>query len=172
LVVEAVLLFRFIYLFCDIYINGVNGMALNKRRSEERDLEVVYEDEDVVVMRAPDDEELERMVKDIIRRKGRPVTWKELRKELSGLAGEDRLRKVLVKLIERDEVVEMIDGSFGLRGMEASYVPRRLKKRVRPLVPRKFRTRWGPIVESRGSISAAIQYLREARLGKRARRVN
>ena len=147
-------------------------MALNKRRSEERDLEVVYEDEDVVVMRAPDDEELERMVKDIIRRKGRPVTWKELRKELSGLAGEDRLRKVLVKLIERDEVVEMIDGTFGLRGMDQNYVPRKIKKRVRPLVPRKFRVRWGHIVESVGSISAAIQYLREIKLRERKKGIN
>ncbi|RLG77402.1 MAG: hypothetical protein DRO14_02340, partial [Thermoprotei archaeon] len=92
------------------------------------DLKVVYEDEDVVVMRAPDDSELERLVIKIIKRKGRPVTWGELRKELSGLAGEDRLRKVLVSLIERDEVIEMIDGTFGLRGMEVSYIPRRIKK--------------------------------------------
>lgn len=135
-------------------------------------LEVVYEDEDIVVMRAPDDLELEKLVKTIIKKKGRPVTWRELRKELSGLAGEDRLRKVLVKLIERDEIVEMIDGTFGLRDMEASYVPRKLKKRVRPLVPRKFRIKWGPLVESRGSISAAIQYLREIRLKERKRSIN
>ncbi len=134
------------------------------RGSEKRKLEVVYEDDDVLVIRAPDDEELERMVIDIIKRKGRPVTWRELRKELSGLAGEDRLRKVLVRLIERDVVIEMIDGTFGLRGMESTYVPRRIKKRVRPLVPTKFRERWGAIVGSRGSIVAAIQYLRELRL--------
>ena len=139
----------------------------NKRRKEDEDLKVVYEDEDVVVIRAPDDKELERLVINIIRRKGRPVTWRELRRELSGLAGEDRLRKVLINLIERDEIVEMIDGSFGLRGMEATYVPRRLKKRVRPLVPTKFRVRWGPIIEATGSISAAIQYLREVKLKER-----
>ncbi len=133
-------------------------------KSKPKELEVVYEDEDVLVVRAPDDEELEKLVVDIIRRKGRPVTWKELRKELSGLAGEDRLRKVLVRLIERDVVVEMIDGTFGLKGMEATYVPRRIKKRVRPLVPTKFRERWGAIVGSRGSIAAAIQYLREIKL--------
>lgn len=135
------------------------------------DLKVVYEDEDVVVMRAPDDSELERLVIKIIKRKGRPVTWGELRKELSGLAGEDRLRKVLVSLIERDEVIEMIDGTFGLRGMEVSYIPRRIKKRVRPLVPSKFRMRWGPIIEMRGSISAAIEYLRELKLKERLRAI-
>ncbi len=133
-------------------------------KTKPKELEVVYEDEDVLVVRAPDDEELERLVVDIIRKKGRPVTWKELRKELSGLAGEDRLRKVLVRLIERDVVIEMIDGTFGLKGMEATYVPRRIKKRVRPLVPTKFRERWGTIVGSRGSIAAAIQYLREIKL--------
>ncbi len=139
-------------------------------RSEE--LSVVYEDEDVVVMRAPDDEELEKLVIKIIKRKGRPVTWRELRSELSGLAGEDRLRKVLMSLIDRDIVVEMIDGSFGLKGMEATYVPRRLKKRVRPLVPAKFRIKWGELIQMRGSISAAIQYLRERKLKERAKAVN
>ena len=135
------------------------------------DLKVVYEDEDVVVMRAPDDSELEKLVIKIIKKKGRPVTWGELRKELSGLAGEDRLRKVLVNLIEKDEVIEMIDGTFGLRGMEITYIPRRIKKRVRPLVPSKFRMRWGPIIEMRGSISAAIEYLRELKLKERLRAV-
>jgi len=135
------------------------------------DLKVVYEDEDVVVMRAPDDSELEKLVIKIIKKKGRPVTWGELRKELSGLAGEDRLRKVLVSLIEVDEVVEMIDGTFGLRGMEVSYIPRRIKKRVRPLVPSKFRMRWGPIIEMRGSISAAIEYLRDIKLKERLRAI-
>jgi len=141
-------------------------------KKSEKGLKVVYEDEDLVVIRAPDDTELERMVISIIRSKGRPVTWHELRKELSGIAGEDRLRKVLVKLIERDEIVEMIDGTFGLKGMEVTYVPRRLKKRVRPLVPRKFRVRWGHLVETAGSISAAIQYLREAKLKGRRGRIN
>jgi len=135
------------------------------------DLKVVYEDEDVVVMRAPDDSELEKLVIKIIKKKGRPVTWGELRKELSGLAGEDRLRKVLVSLIEIDEVVEMIDGTFGLRGMEVNYIPRRIKKRVRPLVPNKFRMRWGPIIEMRGSISAAIEYLRDIKLKERLRAI-
>ena len=146
-------------------------MARSVKESE-KDLKVVYEDEDLVVIRAPDDMELEKMVISIIRSKGRPVTWHELRKELSGIAGEDRLRKVLVKLIERDEIVEMIDGTFGLKGMEATYVPRRLKKRVRPLVPKKFRIRWGHLVETAGSISAAIQYLREAKLKGRRGRIN
>lgn len=128
---------------------------------------VVYEDSDIIVVRAPSDEELERIVKDIVSRKGRPMSWKELRRELSGVVGEDRLRKVLIRLIERDEIVEMIDGTFGLKGMEETYVPVKTKKRVRPLVPSKFRKRWGHLVEATGSISAAIQYLIDMKLKER-----
>ncbi len=132
-----------------------------------RNSSIVYEDSDVIVVRAPRDEELERMVKDIIARRGRPVSWKELRRELSGVVGEDRLRRVLMRLVERDEVVEMLDGTFGLRGMEETYIPVRAKKRVRPLVPSKFRKRWGHLVEATGSISAAIQYLINMKLRER-----
>ncbi len=63
------------------------------------ELRVMYEDEDVVVMKAPTDEELEVLVKDIIKKKNRPMTWKELREVFSGTAGEDRLRKVLIRLM-------------------------------------------------------------------------
>ncbi len=131
------------------------------------DLKVIYEDDDVIVMQAPDDKSLENLVLSIINRKGRPVSWKELRRELSGLAGEDRLRKVLISLIERDVVVEMIDGSFGIKGMETNYIPLRIKKRVRPLVPSKFRARWGPLISSKGSIAAAIQALKASKEGKK-----
>jgi hypothetical protein len=131
------------------------------------DSSIVYEDEDIVVYRAPSDGELEKLVKELIAKRGRPLSWKELRKELSGVVGEDRLRKILVRLIERDEIVEMIDGTFGLRGMDEWYIPVKTKKRVRPLVPSKFRKRWGPLIESAGSIAAAIQYLVDMKLGKR-----
>ncbi|MEM2757483.1 MAG: hypothetical protein QW596_03475, partial [Sulfolobales archaeon] len=110
---------------------------------------------------------LEGLVLNIIRRKGKPVTWRELRRELSGLAGEDRLRKVLISLIERDVVIEMIDGTYGIKGMETTYIPLRIKKRVRPLVPSKFRARWGSLISSKGSIAAAIQALKSAREGKK-----
>ncbi len=133
----------------------------------EDELKVIYEDDDIVVMQAPDDRGLESLVLNIIKRRGRPITWRELRKELSGLAGEDRLRKVLISLIERDVVVEMIDGTYGIKGMEATYIPLRIKKRVRPLVPSKFKARWGPLIHSRGSIAAAIQALKASKEEKR-----
>ena len=107
------------------------------------DTKKLYEDIDVEVFKAPTEEELEQLIKDIVRKAGRPLTWKELREQFAGIAGEDRLRKVLVKLIERDELIELPDGTIGLPGMEQNYVPRRTTKRVRPLVPSKFRARWG-----------------------------
>ena len=139
---------------------------VNTFKDAKKKPKVIYEDEEVMVMKAPSDEELEEIVLSIIESKGRPLTWKELRKELSGFVGEDRLRKTLLKLIDKDLVVEMIDGTFGLKDMEETYVPRRIKKRVRPLSPKKFRVKWGPLIEARGSISAAIQYLKEVKSKK------
>ncbi|MDT7887942.1 MAG: hypothetical protein RQ885_03075 [Desulfurococcales archaeon] len=123
-------------------------MSEEKRREEKGkravgEKNVIYEDEDIVVLRAPDDEELIELVKKKIAENGKPVSWKELRAYFSGLAGEDRLRKVLIRLIENDEVIEMPDGTFALPGMEKGYVPRSDVKRVRPLAPRKFKARWG-----------------------------
>lgn len=103
----------------------------------------LYEDADVEVYKAPTEEELEGFIKEAIISARRPITWKELREKFSGIAGEDRLRKILIKLIERDEIIELPDGAFGLPGMEQNYIPRRTAKRVRPLVPSKFRARWG-----------------------------
>jgi hypothetical protein len=103
----------------------------------------LYEDIDLEVFKAPTEEELESLVKEVIKNSGRPMTWKELRELFAGIAGEDRLRKVLIKLIERDELIELPDGALALPGMEHNYVPRKTTKRVRPLVPSKFRERWG-----------------------------
>jgi hypothetical protein len=111
----------------------------------EEEFKKLYEDEEVEVFKAPTEEELEKLVKDTIASVGKPLTWKELREKFSGIAGEDRLRKILIRLIERDELIELPDGAFGLPGMEQNYVPRRTAKRVRPLVPSKFRARWGTL---------------------------
>ncbi|NPA97481.1 MAG: hypothetical protein GXO32_07775 [Crenarchaeota archaeon] len=103
----------------------------------------LYEDEEIEVYKAPTEEELEQLVLDAIREAGRPLSWKELRQIFSGVAGEDRLRKVLIRLIESDRLIELPDGTFAIPGMEENYVPKPTPKRVRPLVPSKFRQRWG-----------------------------
>ncbi len=91
----------------------------------------VYEDQDVVVTIAPRDEELGNVIVDTIREKGRPMTWEELREEFSGIAGEDRLRKALNKLVDTGILVEFPDGSYGLPGMELPPERRGIRKRRR-----------------------------------------
>jgi len=107
-------------------------------------LKKLYEDNDVEVYRSFDESELEEAIVDAIREAGRPLSWRELRSIFSGIAGEDRLKKILVKLINEDRIVEMPDGAFGLPEMVDSYVPDPKVKRVRPLVPAKFYERWEP----------------------------
>ncbi len=80
-------------------------------------LKVIYEDEDVIVMKAPTEEELVELVYKFIRNKGRPVTWKELRKAFSGTAGEDRLRKALSKLRLMGLIVELRGGRYATPDM-------------------------------------------------------
>jgi len=63
-------------------------------------------------MKAPTDEELVDLVYKYIHNKGRPVTWKELRESFSGTAGEDRLRKALIKLRREGVVVELRGGRY------------------------------------------------------------
>lgn len=119
--------------------------VINMGGSVESEFKKLYEDEDIEVYKAPTEEELEELVKETIASAKRPLTWKELREKFSGIAGEDRLRKILIRLIDRDEIVELPDGAFGLPGMEQDYIPKRTAKRVRPLVPSKFRARWGTL---------------------------
>jgi len=114
------------------------------------------------------DEDIEDLVLEALRRAGKPLDFRELRKAIEGLGflvGVDKLRKVLKSLILRDKVVEMIDGSFGLQEMVESYVPK-LKERVVPLVSEKFMERWGDLIEAFGGIRGAVVYLRNVKLGE------
>ncbi len=96
-----------------------------------RPRKIVYEDNDVIVAIAPRDEELGSVIVDTIREKGRPMTWEELREEFSGIAGEDRLRKALNRLVDTNVLVEFPDGSYGLPGMELPPERRGIRKRRR-----------------------------------------
>jgi len=80
-------------------------------------LKVLYEDDDVVVMMAPHDDELQRLVVDLLREKGRPMRWSELRETFSGIAGEDRLRRTLYRLVDKGVVVELPGNRYALPEM-------------------------------------------------------
>ncbi len=80
-------------------------------------LKVLYEDEDVVVMMAPHDDELQKLVVDVLREKGRPMDWQELRETFSGIAGEDRLRRALYKLLDKGLILELPGNRYALPEM-------------------------------------------------------
>lgn len=101
------------------------------------ELELIYEDEELVVMKAPTDEELVELVLEFIRSKGRPVTWKELREAFSGTAGEDRLRRALSRLRREGLVVELKGGRYGtpdMPGVREELEERMRKRLLRELV--------------------------------------
>lgn len=76
-------------------------------------LEKLYEDDEIVVLAAPDDAELERLIINILSEK--KMKFKELKEAFSATAGEDRLRRALLKLMEENRVYELPDGSYTAR---------------------------------------------------------
>ncbi len=104
------------------------------------ELNILYEDDELVVMKAPHDDELVELVYNFIRQKGRPVTWKELRETFSGIAGEDRLRKALHKLREEGLIVELRGGKYATPDMPG--VIEELRERQRRRVLREFGWYW------------------------------
>jgi len=97
------------------------------------ELSVVYEDSEVVVFKAPHDEELVELVHNYIKRKGRPVTWKELREVFGGIAGEDRLRKALHRLRERGLLIEVRGGIYATIDMPGAEKLLELMKKFKKL---------------------------------------
>ncbi len=98
---------------------GENNEDVKKEIVEEtqeeviENLEKLYEDDEIVVLAAPDDAELERLILNILSEKR--MKFKELKEAFSATAGEDRLRRALLKLIEEGRVRELPDGSYTAR---------------------------------------------------------
>jgi hypothetical protein len=108
------------------------------------DLKVLYEDEELVVMKAPTDEELEELVYKYIKGKGRPVTWKELRDAFSGTAGEDRLRRALIRLRREGRVVDLGSGRYAtpdMAGVLEEIEERRRRRILREAISLDWRLR-------------------------------
>ncbi len=98
---------------------------------EDISLSVLYEDTDLVVMTAPNEDELRDILLKLL--KDGPQTIRQLHSYLSGLASEDKIRRALNTLIEERKVdydkqgryflAEFIDeenfeGSMYLEGIE------------------------------------------------------
>lgn len=83
--------------------------------SKKLKLKVVYEDPDVVVVTAPNEDELVRILLDLL--KDKPMNVKELHAILSGLASEDKIRRALIKLVNDGIVYMQPDGRFTVAGI-------------------------------------------------------
>lgn len=76
----------------------------------EKKLHVLYSDKEVVVMTAPNEEELKEILLDLLSQ--RPMNLKELHSALSGIASEDKIRKALADLAEKNLVTLTDDGKY------------------------------------------------------------
>ncbi|MET1128976.1 MAG: ArsR family transcriptional regulator [Thermoproteota archaeon] len=82
----------------DVYI--YNNIALDK----------LYEDEEVIVVVAPNEDQLKDIILQLLREK--PRTVKEIHEILSGLASEDKIRYALNKLAEEGRVENDDEGRY------------------------------------------------------------
>lgn len=80
----------------------------------EKKLRVLYSDKEVVVMTAPNEEELKEILLDLLSQK--PMNLKELHSALSGIASEDKIRKALSDLAEKNMVTLSEDGKYAKLG--------------------------------------------------------
>ncbi len=78
-------------------------------------LRVLYEDPDVVVVTAPNEDELKQILLGLLHE--RPMNLKELHSVLSGLASEDKIRKALSQLMEQNRVIMEHDGKYKTIGI-------------------------------------------------------
>ncbi|MEM0361483.1 MAG: hypothetical protein QXT01_05545 [Sulfolobales archaeon] len=78
-------------------------------------LRVVYEDADVLVVTAPNEDELVKILLDLL--KDKPMSVKELHTILSGLASEDKIRRALIRLVNEGVVYMQPDGRFIVAGI-------------------------------------------------------
>jgi len=74
---------------------------------------------DLPVMTALSDEELERLILLALEEAKKPVSWRELKRIFTGIAGEDRLRKIISKLKAENIIAELTKTRYAL----PQYVP-------------------------------------------------
>jgi len=82
---------------------------LNKIR-----LRKLYEDDDVVLMTAPNEDELKNIIMELLKEK--PMNLREIHTILSGLASEDKIRKALITLAENGLITLNSNGRYTVLG--------------------------------------------------------
>ncbi|MCS7111100.1 MAG: hypothetical protein N3E36_06820 [Sulfolobales archaeon] len=79
-------------------------------------LRVIYEDPEIVVITAPNEDELRDIVLDMLREG--PKTLKEMHSKLAGIASEDKIRRCIIRLIDDGIVIANDDGRYKLLGSD------------------------------------------------------
>ena len=69
-----------------------------------RNLSVIYEDTDVVVYTAPNEDELKEIILNLLREYEK-MTIRDIHSHLSGLASEDKIRYALNELLKENMVI-------------------------------------------------------------------
>ncbi|WFO75382.1 ArsR family transcriptional regulator [Desulfurococcaceae archaeon MEX13E-LK6-19] len=77
-------------------------------------LRKLYEDDDVVLMTAPNEDELIEIILDLLKEK--PMNLREIHTILSGLASEDKIRKALITLMSNGIITINSDGRYMIIG--------------------------------------------------------
>lgn len=91
--------------------------------------------EGVTVTVALEDKDVEELVLLALREARRPLAWKEMKVVMAGIAGEDRLRRIVYSLKARNEVAELTGTRYSL----PEYVPEEEVKKVKnPWILRKI----------------------------------
>ncbi|MEM4481831.1 MAG: ArsR family transcriptional regulator [Desulfurococcaceae archaeon] len=73
-------------------------------------LKILHEDSDVLLVTAPNDDELVKIVRELLGY--RCMNLKEIHQILSGIASEDKIRKALNLLIDQGEAYMNEDGRY------------------------------------------------------------
>ncbi|HDI02205.1 MAG TPA: hypothetical protein ENF93_01015 [Ignisphaera sp.] len=77
-------------------------------------MKVVYEDPEILVVTAPNEDELRNIILNLLREK--PMSVKEIHSILAGIASEDKIRRSLMRLAEEGVVTMDEEGRYKLLG--------------------------------------------------------
>ncbi len=73
-------------------------------------LRILHEDDDVVLMTAPNEDQLIEIIRELISEK--PMNLREIHTILSGIASEDKIRRALMILVEKGLATMSPDGRY------------------------------------------------------------
>ena len=85
---------------------------MGAKASVDRKLKILYEDNDIIVVIAPHEDELENIVIDILKGHDGALSVKEIHSYLEAIASEEKIRKTLYRLVSKGKVKSYSDGRY------------------------------------------------------------